>query len=152
MLTNIKQLENIETLINYIQTEKTNDLRFVVFDSLGIEEAEKLSTISDIALQNYNRMIDNYGIIHALNEHGNGGSEVKRGQLAIDINDFLLVPLIVKSPDLVRYEFDKFTKRHLLIYEKVFTKGKFLYIEEIRIGRKQNMCLKSLRLYKTKTS
>jgi hypothetical protein len=59
MLTNIKQLENIETLINYIQTEKTNDLRFVVFDSLGIEEAEKLSAISGIALQNYKRMIDN---------------------------------------------------------------------------------------------
>ena len=61
------------------------------------------------------------------------------------------MPKIAKMPDKIVYEFEVSTKRHLLLYEKTLTEGKFVYAEEIRIGKKKNLVLMSLRLHKIKT-
>jgi hypothetical protein len=146
-----KQLNTINELLEYVKTAINNDIRFVIFDELDEQEIEKLFAISGFDLQNYRRIIDSYGIIHALNKHGNETIEKQRGQIAITLNDFLLVPKIAKMPDKIVYEFEISTKRHVLLYEKTLTEGKFVYAEEIRIGKKKNLVLMSLRLHKIKT-
>ena len=66
-----KQLNTINELLEYVKTAINNDIRFVIFDELDEQEIEKLFAISGFDLQNYRRIIDSYGIIHALNEYGN---------------------------------------------------------------------------------
>jgi hypothetical protein len=146
-----KQLNTIDELLEYVKTAINNDIRFVIFDELDEQEIEKLFAISGFDLQNYRRIIDSYGIIHALNKHGKETVEKQRGQIAITLNDFLLVPKIAKMSDKIVYQFEVSTKRHVLLYEKILAEGKFVYAEEIRIGKKKNLVLMSLRLHKIKT-
>jgi hypothetical protein len=59
----------------------------LVFDAIAIDVA------------NYTITIDNYGISHTLLQHGNPLSEAKRGQVAIEKEDFIKWIEVVLQPD-----------------------------------------------------
>ena len=52
-------------------------------------------------LVGYTRALDNYGVRHTMKQHRDPGRELKRGQLAVTLEDFALIPLITGEPDYV---------------------------------------------------
>ena len=49
-------------------------------------------------LAGYTRALDNYGVCHTMKQHGDPARELKRGQLAVTLEDFGLIPLITGEP------------------------------------------------------
>jgi len=52
------------------------------------ELAQKIKIITDLDVSDHWVCIDNYGILHTLKQHENPISEAKRGQVAIEKEDF----------------------------------------------------------------
>jgi hypothetical protein len=76
--------------------------------------------------------IDNYGILHALEEHGNILSEAKRGQVALTKEDFVLYLDVFLNPDSVKsIGITKRTMLPLLQFEK-WVEDKKIVVKEVR--------------------
>ncbi|MFY7908582.1 MAG: hypothetical protein ACOVO2_03465 [Emticicia sp.] len=72
-----------ECLDNLGQFHRKLDL-FIV----PVELAQRIKEITDLDVSDHWVCIDNYGILHTLEQHGNPISEAKRGQVAIEKEDF----------------------------------------------------------------
>jgi hypothetical protein len=117
-----------ECLENLEQFHKKIDL-FQISETLANTIKEK----TDIDLENYWICIDNYGIIHTLENHGNPISEAKRGQIAVEKDDFLKMIEVCLNPDTVKCIGNtKHTKKPLLQFEKII-ENKLFVIKEVRI-------------------
>ena len=68
---------------------------FIVPESLAI----KVQEATGIDINGHWVCIDNFGILHTLEQHGNPISEAKRGQVAIEKEDFLKMLEVFLYPD-----------------------------------------------------
>ena len=109
------------------------------------KEAEKIKLLTNLNVNGYKRIIDNYGVLHTLKNHGNVKLEESRGQIAITENDFTKIPSIVKTDNIIYSGKDRLGN-DIILYEKKIGVV-YYYIEEIRVGRKV-LALKSM--YKRK--
>jgi hypothetical protein len=117
-----------ECLENLEQFHKKIDL-FQISGTLAKIIKEK----TDIDVENYWICIDNYGIIHTLENHGNPISEAKRGQIAVEKNDFIKMIEVCLEPDTIKCIGNtKHTKKPLLQFEKII-ENKLFVIKEVRI-------------------
>ena len=90
-----------------------------------------LST-TNIDISNHLITIDNYGIIHTLQHHSNPITEAKRGQVAIEREDFIRWLEVVLYPDEVKHLGDtKRTNLPLLQFEKIIENRKIV-VKEVR--------------------
>lgn len=124
-----------ECLENLEQFHRKIDL-FQISQTLANTIKEK----TDIDLENYWICIDNYGIIHTLENHGNPISEAKRGQIAVEKEDFLKMIEVCLYPDNVKFIGNtKHTQKPLLQFEKII-ENKLFVIKEVRIvtSKKKN--------------
>ncbi|RYU91780.1 PBECR3 domain-containing polyvalent protein [Emticicia agri] len=83
-----------ECLENLSQFHRKIDL-FIVPDKLAAEIFEKTS----IDVTGYWVCLDNYEIIHAMEEHGNPITEAKRGQIALEREDFVKMLEVFLNPE-----------------------------------------------------
>jgi len=87
---------------------------------------------TNIDISNHIITIDNYGIIHTLQQHSNPITESKRGQVAIERDDFIKWLQVVLQPDEVKYIGEtKRTNLPLLQFEKVI-ENKKIVVKEVR--------------------
>jgi hypothetical protein len=76
--------------------------------------------------------IDNFGIIHALEQHGNPLFEAKRGQIAIEKEDFARFIEVLLNPDeIMSVGVTKRTNLPLIQFVKIL-EGKKIVVKEIR--------------------
>ena len=68
---------------------------FIVPDDL----AEKIKQATEIDVSGHWICLDNYGVTHALEHHGNPVSEGKRGQIAVEKEDFITMLEVFLQPD-----------------------------------------------------
>ena len=71
---------------------------FIVPDGLIV----RVMQATGIDLTGHWVCIDNYGILHTLEQHGNLLSEARRGQIAVDREDFVLFPDVFLNPDEIK--------------------------------------------------
>lgn len=71
---------------------------FIVPDEL----AQRILDETDINVAGHWVCLDNYGILHALEHHGNPISESKRGQIAVDKEDFITMLEVFLYPDEIK--------------------------------------------------
>ena len=90
-----------------------------------------------------------YAIIHTHNKHGQANKEISRGQIAVKIEDYLLIPDIVSNPDNITIGEKSNIGTELVIYEKEVQEVCYFYVEEVRKKRK-SLSMKTL--YKRKAS
>lgn len=83
-----------ECLENLDQFHRKLDL-FII----PAELAQRIKDTTDLDVANHWVCIDNYGILHTLEQHGNPISEAKRGQVAIEKEDFFKMLEVFLSPD-----------------------------------------------------
>ena len=94
--------------------------------------AERVLLTTSIDISNHWVCIDNYGIIHTLMQHGNPISELKRGQIAIEKEDFLAIIQVLLEPDEILFVGNtKRTNLPLLQFEKTINNKKIV-VKEVR--------------------
>lgn len=126
-------------LLNFVESairEKTNLLRKLELGKLTDEEVRHLSGMADVDLTGFHRIIDNFGIRHALKKHGNEIRETLRGQIAIESNDFVLILIIVADYNEISMEINRIGNI-IFRYKRDFTEFRLIFAEEIRTGRKE---------------
>lgn len=109
-----------------------------------------------IDLSNHWVCIDNFGIIHTLEQHGNPITEAKRGQVAVQKEDFITFLDVFLKPDVVKIVgVTKRTNLPLLQFEKE-VHDKRIIIKEMRtvtsIKKKKVSRLVFHTMYKIKKS
>lgn len=92
----------------------------------------------------FKHVLDNYAVRHTMMKHASDKEE-SRGQVRVDLDDFLMLPEI-----LTEYDAITLTSRNgkqIIIYEKNYATCTCHLVEEIRKGRKE---LAVITLYKTR--
>jgi phage-Barnase-EndoU-ColicinE5/D-RelE like nuclease3 len=98
---------------------------FIVPDEL----AQRILEETDIDVAGHWVCLDNYGVLHALEHHGNPVSESKRGQIAVDKEDFITMLEVFLYPDEIKI-IDE-TKKVLIQFIKRIN-DKMYVVKEIR--------------------
>ncbi len=111
---------------------------FIVPDTL----VKRVLSDTGIDLQNHWVCIDNFGILHTIEHHGNPLSEARRGQIAISKEDFVRFLEVFLNPDEVQLiGVTKQTNLPLLQFVKTID-DKIFVVKEVRTvtsSRKQKV-------------
>jgi len=92
-------------------------------EELGVissELAQKIKEETGLDLENYTISIDNYGIRHAVEKHGNPKTETPRGQVAISKEDFLKILEVVQNADEITKKGTNRTGQDIILFKKRF--------------------------------
>lgn len=133
--TKIPFLELIE-LIN-----QKCDYKFAIIDNEVDEELMTLAKKNGIDLTGYKHVIETSGVRHSESRHGNDSND----RTPLSIEDYLLIPYIIKYRDKVEFS-EKKTKKHKLktfVYRKAIG-NLYVYVEEIRIGKNKSLAFQTL--------
>jgi phage-Barnase-EndoU-ColicinE5/D-RelE like nuclease3 len=95
-------------------------------------------------LAGYTRVLDNYGVRHTMKQHSDPGRELKRGQLAVTLEDFALIPLITGEPDYAYADGKNRIGREVIVFVKLIDGIGYRHVEEIR-GKHKLVATDSMR-------
>lgn len=129
------RLEQINALIFFSKTAPKNENRIVKLGQLKPHEVKRIQDITGFNLEGYERIVDRFAVGHTLKVHGDQEGEALRGQIAVTEADFLKLPRIIKSENII-YAGKNKRGQDCLLYEATIG-NIFYYVEEIRKGRKQ---------------
>lgn len=94
--------------------------------------AQRVLKEAGVDISMYMVSIDNFGIIHTLEQHGNPLSEARRGQIAVEKEDFVRMLEVFLKPDEIQVAgTTKRTKMPLLQFIKIMEDKRFV-VKEIR--------------------
>ncbi len=116
-----------ECLVNTEPFHRKLDL-FIVPEWL----VEKVLNATSLDISNHWVCIDNFGIIHTLEQHGNPLSEARRGQVAIEKEDFVKFIEVLLYPDeIIAVGLTRRTNLPMIQFVKVLGNQKIV-IKEVR--------------------
>ena len=93
---------------------------------------EKILATTGINVSGHWVCIDNFGIIHTLEEHSNHMTEAKRGQVAVEKEDFSLFLDVFLEPDVIKLAgMTKRTNLPLIQFEK-WIDNRNIVVKEVR--------------------
>ena len=97
-----------------------------------VDIVERVLLATGIDLNEHWVCIDNYGILHTLEHHGNPLSEARRGQIAVDREDFVRFLDVFLNPDAIELAgVTKQTKLPLIQFVKTIENRVFV-LKEVR--------------------
>ena len=117
------------------------DYKFAIIDNEVDEELMSLAKKEGIDLTGYKHVIETSGARHSETRHGRRSKDGN----PLTLEDYLLIPYIIKYRDKVELS-DKKTRLHGLktfVYRKTIG-NLYVYVEEIRIGRKKSLAFQTL--------
>ncbi len=109
------------------------DYKFSIVDDTIDEELLKLAAAQGIDLKGFKHVIETSGIQHSESRHG----KQSKDREPISLEDYLLVPFIIRNRDKVSFSTSK-SKSHemnIVVYEKLIGSN-YYYVEEIRTGKR----------------
>ena len=127
-------IDEIRKLVEYARTDKTSKNKIVIIDKISDREADLIKRKTNFDLTGYIHVIDKSAINHTLKFHGSVGGGL-RGQIAVKETDFILIPEILKSENIIYSNKDKIGNDCLLYQAEI--DSVYYYIVEIRTGKKQ---------------
>jgi phage-Barnase-EndoU-ColicinE5/D-RelE like nuclease3 len=139
----------LSELIKYAFEDTSNQLKTIELHFLELDELQFFEELLLDIKKGIKRTIDNYAIVHTHNKHGQESKEKSRGQIAVTVDDYLLIPAIVKNPDTIHHGEKSNIGTDLIKYEKEINGICYFYVEEVRKKRK-SLAMKTL--YKRKAS
>ena len=125
-----------ENVYEFVQKNKNvkDKLKSIVVNHVSDEFVSVLKEHTGLDLSGYDRVIDNYFVIHILDEHG-GDKEYARGQIPIEITDIAKIPSIVAHAHKITLSKNS-AGRDVINYESIVG-DKYFYFEEVRSGVKE---------------
>ena len=117
------------------------DYKFCIIDETIDDELLELAAKHSIDLTGYKHVIETSGIQHSENRHG----KQSKDREPLSLEDYLLVPYIIKERDMVEMspQRDVRHRNRILIYTKQIG-DTYYYVEEVRMKNK-SLAFKSLR-------
>jgi hypothetical protein len=112
----------IEDLYDFALNNPENELRIIEITRIEKELAEAIQLKTGIDLSDFVIAIDNYGIKHTIERHGDAKKEARFGQIAIQKSDFSLIEKIVREADSIRYDPRQKTPKSVVIETFIFEK------------------------------
>lgn len=97
-----KIVKSVKHLVE-IALENPNDYGEMIFSKLPIKQARLIEAFIGVNLVGTERIMETSAIRHTIKNHGSPIKEALRGQIAVTIDDFLKVPLILREPDKISY-------------------------------------------------
>ncbi|KAB0665567.1 hypothetical protein F6V25_07535 [Oryzomonas japonica] len=101
---------------------------------------------SGVNIDGYHHSIDTFAIRHILKRHGDVVSEKKRGLVAVTNEDITSIPEIIATPDKVVLGARNKRNQDVIVYVKTMPDGSTMYIDEVRVGKKE-LATVSMRKY-----
>ena len=142
--------ETLRALFRFSINNENNEHQIItLFSTLEENLIAKIKLATAFDLTGFCVEIDNYGIKHAFDRHGNETKEAKQGQIAITEEDFTLIPLIITDFDSVIYnEFvNGKTIEPALVFEKEID-GRYFVVQQIKTvtkkGKQNRLLLKTM--------
>ena len=143
----MKKAKSIRELIEKALS-KSNEAYEYTIGKLPPAQAKKIKQYTDLNLAGVPRVIDVYGILHALRHHGTSATEVKRGQVPVTLDDFSKVPFILKEPDSIEYAGKNSLNQDVFLFIKKM-ESVYVVAECVRVARAGNR-LSFATMYKRK--
>jgi len=109
-----------------------------------VENASFIFEKTGLDVSGFTRVVDNYGVRHTIKQHGDQAKESKRGQLAVTLDDFGLIPLITSQPDNVFADGKNKIGRDVIVFEKLINGIGYRHVEELR-GKHKLVATDSMR-------
>lgn len=129
--------KSIKELINLALNDKSNIYAEYTLGKLSPSQSKIIEAIAGQKLVGTSRIIDTSSIRHTLRKHGSEIIESKHGQIAVSIDDFNKIPLILKEPDSITYIGKNRLKQEVFVYQKKI--GPIYYVAEaIRLSKRSN--------------
>ena len=118
---------------------KTNNKRKFMVVVKG--STDRVARIAKRNIIDYDHTIDSYFLKHTLNKHRNDIIPLER-------SDYKKIPMIIKKPSNIRWRDGKVNsgknkngdskmRAGVIKYEKSYKRGRLVYLEEIRKGRRE---------------
>jgi hypothetical protein len=147
---NDPNIQQIRSLCDYSLHDTSNAHQVLtLMEYLEENIIEKIKTETGIDLTGFAIEIDNYGVKHAFEGHGNAIKEAKHGQIAITEEDYLLIPLIITNFDKVSYNemISGKTVEPALVFEKEID-GRYFVVKQVKMvtkkGKRNRLVFKTM--------
>ncbi len=109
---------NIQEFMALVLSDKTPTQHKLSLGKLSTEEVEQIKEQTGFDLTDYEHFLENFGIKHTINQHGNAKKEALRGQIGITIDDFEKIKDILENPDAISHVGKNKAGRDLILYHK----------------------------------
>lgn len=134
-MTTIKA-KSIKSLVELTLSATSNEQIKFSMGNVAEKVAEIVKEITGLNVDGYECILDNFAIKHTILQHGNATKEEKRGQVAVTLDYFEKIPVVIKNPDRITDGGTTKIGRRVIVYEKQVN-GVIMYVEEIRTKQKE---------------
>ena len=117
------------------------DYKFAIIDYEVDDELKSIAKSAGLDLTGYKHVIETSGTNHSQNRHG----ERSNDRMPLSLEDYLLIPYIIKNRDKVEISNNTSRSHHhkTIIYRKAIGE-QYVYVEEIRIGRNKSLAFQTI--------
>ena len=117
------------------------DYKFAIIDYEVDDELYSIAKEAGLDLTGYKHVIETSGTNHSQNRHG----EKSNDRMPLSLEDYLLIPYIIKNRDKVEISNNTSRSHHrkTIIYRKAIGE-QYVYVEEIRIGRNKSLAFQTI--------
>jgi hypothetical protein len=149
-----KLKRKIEELYDFALNNSENGYQIVDLMDVSADLAEKILTETGVDVAGFILSIDNYGILHTLERHGNPVREKSRGQVAVTKADFPRLLEIINEYDSIRFDrrtYQKGVVKESLVFTKELENSYFVAKEIRRVtkkGKRNRLILQTMYIQK----
>jgi hypothetical protein len=126
----------IKSLVDEALSLKKNE-GTVVIGVVSKKQAIEIMKLTGVETEGCERIMDTQYIRHSIRNHGHVKTEKSRGQIAISLDDFELVPDIISNPDTIKYLGKNSLKQDVIEYKKRINDLYFV-VEAVRVAKRGN--------------
>lgn len=139
----------IQKLVEFALSDKLNQHKELIIGKVNKRQAEAIKSVMNVDLLGKERFLDTSTIRHIIKQHGSEKTEASRGQVAINLDDFELIPEIVEKATNINYLGKNNLNQDVFEYRKKI-KNTYVVIEAVRLSKKKSNRIFISTMYKIK--
>lgn len=121
----------IKKLVDFALSDKLNQHKKISLGVITEKQAKEIKKYTEKDVQGAERFLDTSFVRHTIKNHGSVKKEEARGQVAINLDDFELIPKILKEATEINYKGKNSLKMDVFEY-KYKVDDTYIVLEELR--------------------
>jgi len=118
--------KSIKSLVEHTLSAISNEQIKYSMGNVSKIVAETVKETTGLNVDGYECIIDNFAIKHTILQHGNAAKEEKRGQVAVTLDYFEKIPMVIKNPDRITDGGTTKIGRRIIICKKKGKRGNYV--------------------------